>query len=74
MIYFTADLHFYHDKIIKHTGRPFHNSDEMDRVLIHNWNNAIKPDDEVYILNKEPCHNSRDAENQTKQRKYDKND
>lgn len=50
MIYFTADLHFYHDKIIKHTGRPFHNSDEMDQVLIHNWNNAINPDDEVYIL------------------------
>ncbi len=33
MIYFTADLHFHHDKIIRHTGRPFHNADEMDQGL-----------------------------------------
>ncbi|MCI8790765.1 MAG: hydrolase [Lachnospiraceae bacterium] len=50
MIYFTADLHFHHDKIIRHTGRPFHNADEMDRALIRNWNGRIGHDDDVYIL------------------------
>lgn len=50
MIYFTSDLHFYHDKIIKHTNRPFRNVDEMNRVLIRNWNDKVNYDDEVYIL------------------------
>lgn len=50
MIYFTADLHFYHDKIIAHTNRPFHDSEEMNRALVKNWNRLIAPQDEVYIL------------------------
>ena len=50
MIYFTADLHFYHDKIIAHTQRPFHNAEEMNKVLIQKWNDKISYDDEVYIL------------------------
>lgn len=50
MQYFTADLHFYHDNIIKHVNRPFHDSGEMNRVLVKNWNDVIKPQDEVYIL------------------------
>ncbi len=50
MIYFTSDLHFYHDNIIKHVGRPFCNSDEMNHVLIQNWNRRIQDRDEVYIL------------------------
>ena len=50
MIYFTADLHFNHNNIIKHTGRPFQNFEEMDRALIKNWNQKVRPRDEVYIL------------------------
>lgn len=50
MIYFTADLHFYHDKIIKHANRPFYDSEEMNRTLVKNWNRLIGPQDEVYIL------------------------
>ncbi len=50
MIYFTADLHFYHDKIIKHTNRPFIDADEMNRALVRNWNRLVSPRDEVYIL------------------------
>lgn len=50
MIYFTADLHFYHDKIIRHTQRPFRNVEEMNTALIKKWNDKISYDDEVYIL------------------------
>lgn len=50
MIFFTADLHFYHDKIIRHTQRPFHNVEEMNKALIKKWNDKISSNDEVYIL------------------------
>ena len=50
MIYFTADLHFYHDKIIRHARRPFSDAEEMNRRLIKNWNSRVRPEDEVYIL------------------------
>lgn len=50
MVFFTADLHFYHDKIIRHTQRPFQNVEEMNQTLIRKWNNKISYDDEVYIL------------------------
>lgn len=50
MIYFTADLHFYHDKIIRHAQRPFHNVEEMNKALIQKWNSKISHDDEVYVL------------------------
>ena len=50
MIYFTADIHFYHENIINHAKRPFKNADEMNRKIIDNWNNIVKANDEVYIL------------------------
>lgn len=50
MVYFTSDLHFYHEKIIKHTQRPFHTVEEMNKALIKNWNDKISSADEVYIL------------------------
>jgi len=34
MIFFTADLHFGHENIIKHCNRPFKSADEMDAMLI----------------------------------------
>ena len=50
MIYFTSDLHFYHDNIIYHCQRPYWSSEDMNDSLIENWNEAVGPDDEVYIL------------------------
>ena len=50
MIYFTADLHFFHDNVIKYANRHFSDAEEMNEVLISNWNKKISPDDEVYIL------------------------
>lgn len=50
MIYFTVDLHFYHDHIIRLANRPYHDIREMDQALVENWNRRIRGDDEVYIL------------------------
>tara|TARA_R110002074_G_scaffold402324_1_gene606974 strand:- start:23135 stop:23674 length:540 start_codon:yes stop_codon:yes gene_type:complete len=48
--WFTSDLHLGHANVIKHCNRPFTDVDEMDRVLIQNWNDRITDDDEVYVL------------------------
>ena len=50
MIYFTSDMHFFHERIIRHCGRPFRDVQEMNERLIQNWNGTVGPDDEVYIL------------------------
>lgn len=50
MIWFTSDLHFDHEKIIKHANRPFSCVEEMNAALIHNWNSRIDVSDDVYIL------------------------
>lgn len=47
-----ADLHLGHANIIKYCARPFQYSkiDEMDRVLINNWNSLVHKNDRVYFL------------------------
>ncbi len=50
MIYFTSDLHFYHENIIKHANRPFFCVEEMNQALIKKWNQKVHTSDEIYIL------------------------
>jgi len=50
VIYFTADQHFGHEKIITYCNRPFQSLQEMDETIIHNWNSRVKERDAVYIL------------------------
>jgi len=63
MIYFTADQHFGHANILKHTGRPFATIEEMDAVLLQNWNRKVHRNDTVYILGDLFFRNAVSAEN-----------
>ena len=55
MVYFTADMHFGHRGIITMQNRPFETVEEMDRVLLQNYNAVVHRDDTVYILG-DICH------------------
>lgn len=48
-IWITADLHFGHKNIIKHSDRPWDNVDRMDNDLIKNINELVKPEDLLII-------------------------
>ena len=49
-VFFTADLHFGHENVIKLDGRPFANVEEMDEELIRRWNAKVGKGDLVYVL------------------------
>lgn len=48
--FYIADTHFGHENCIRFDNRPFSDIEEMDRILIENWNNRVQPEDEVYIV------------------------
>lgn len=45
-----ADTHFNHKNIIQYCNRPFSSVEEMNDVLIKNWNNKIAKEDTVLFL------------------------
>ena len=49
-IFFTSDLHFGHENVIKLDGRPFATVEEMDAELIRRWNAKVAKGDLVYVL------------------------
>jgi calcineurin-like phosphoesterase family protein len=49
-IFFTSDLHFGHNNIIKFCNRPFRDAEHMDAELIKWWNNRVSEADTVYFL------------------------
>lgn len=48
MIWFTADTHFGHSAIVRHSHRPFTTLKEHDDALVNNWNACVRPGDTVY--------------------------
>lgn len=49
-VWFTADHHFGHARIINYCQRPFADVEQMDAVLIEKWNGRVGPDDIVFHL------------------------
>jgi calcineurin-like phosphoesterase family protein len=50
MIFLTSDHHFGHERIIELCNRPFSSVDEMNQVMIDNWNDVVYPTDIVIHL------------------------
>lgn len=49
-VFFTADLHLGHVRIIELCGRPFPDVDAMNAEIIGKWNAAVSPRDTVFVL------------------------
>ena len=40
-IFFTSDLHFGHENVLRFDNRPFETVEEMDDELIKRWNDKV---------------------------------
>lgn len=59
-VWFTADQHFGHHKLIEHCARPFRDAADMDHLLRRAWNAHVHPTDLVYHLGDFGFRSSRD--------------
>ena len=49
LTFFTSDLHFGHSNVINYSNRPFTSVEEMDQILVSNWNEIVRDKDRVII-------------------------
>lgn len=49
-IWFTADLHLGHERIIELCDRPFPNVEAMNTAIVDRWNETVAPGDTVWVL------------------------
>ena len=62
MLYYISDPHFGHANVIWLCDRPFDDVEEMDRVIMENWNSRVSDEDEVYLLGDLAFRNTRPVE------------
>jgi len=48
--WFTSDLHFFHNNVIAYCNRPYTSVEQMNEMLVKNWNDLVQPQDTVYCL------------------------
>lgn len=48
-VFFIADTHFGDRNIIRYENRPFSCIEDMDSIIIKNWNNIISENDRVFL-------------------------
>ena len=49
-IWFTSDTHFSSERTLELSKRPFKSVEEMDKILIENWNSVVGQNDTVYHI------------------------
>lgn len=49
-VFFIADTHFGSEKIFHYENRPFESVDEMNKVIVDNWNKTVWENDVVRFL------------------------
>lgn len=49
-VWVVSDTHFGHKNIIEYSKRPFSSPEEMNEVIIDNWNKTVGFYDRVYLL------------------------
>ena len=49
MIWFSADFHLSHKNIIKYCNRPFDSIEEMNEVIVQNFNEVVHPGDTIIL-------------------------
>ena len=49
-VFFTSDTHFGAERTLKLSRRPFNSVEEMDKIMIENWNSIVGKGDIVYHL------------------------
>ena len=50
-----GDTHFDHEKIIEYCDRPFSSAEEMNEIMIANWNSVVDNEDIVYHFGDFSC-------------------
>ena len=49
-VWFTSDTHFSHTRIIELCKRPFSSIEQMNEMMVANWNEVVSNEDHVYHL------------------------
>lgn len=49
-IWFTSDTHFFHNRLVEYSQRPFASVEEMNEELIARWNSVVHHDGLVFHL------------------------